>query len=118
MSELPHITPVEVSQKLNDENFILLDVRSTEERTFANVEGSLHIPIMEIPARINELDKHKEIAVTCLGGGRSAKVTKFLIQQGFKDVKNMTGGIRRYSVDIDPSIPRYKLEAGNVVPIE
>ena len=96
MSDLPQITPTEVAQKLNDNDFVLLDVRTEEERNFAKVEGSVHIPIMEIPARFNELDKNKEIAVTCLGGGRSTRVTVHLLQQGFKNVFQLEGGIVSY----------------------
>lgn len=115
MAEIPEITPSEVHKKLGNDDFILLDVRENNERAVAKVEGSIHIPVIEVPARLNELDKNKEIAVTCLGGGRSSKITKYLLSQGFTNVKNMVGGIRRWSEQIDQSIPKYRLQKGQII---
>ena len=90
MAEIPEITPTEVHKKLQNDDFILLDVRENNERAVAKVEGSIHIPVIEIPSRLSELDKNKEIAITCLGGGRSGRVTKYLLSQGFTNVKNIS----------------------------
>ena len=67
------------------------------------LQGSLH----EIPSRISELDKNKEIVVQCKLGIRSAKVCEFLLNNQFSNVKNLKGGIAAWSKEIDPSIIVY-----------
>ena len=63
----------------------------------------------EIPARIAELGaKEDRIVVHCHHGGRSQRVTQFLRQQGYDQAQNMAGGIDAWSLDVDPSVPRYE----------
>lgn len=75
----------------------LLDVREPHEHEVASVDGSVDIPMAEVPARIAELDRDKPIVVMCHGGNRSMKVAQFLAGQGFKKVFNMTGGIEAWA---------------------
>ena len=97
-----------LNQKLlAKENFILLDVRTDQEVFISKIEGSIHIPMNDIPSKINELDKGKEIVAQCKSGKRSAKVCKFLMQNNFTNVKNLKGGIIAWSKEIDPSIIVY-----------
>lgn len=91
----------------SNDNFILLDVRTDNEVFLSKINSSIHIPMNEIPNRINELDKNKEIIVQCKSGKRSAKVCEYLSQNGFSDVKNLTGGILAWSKEIDSSIIVY-----------
>ena len=97
-----------LNQKLSSkEDFILLDVRTENEVFISSIEGSMHIPMNSIPARMNELDKNKEIVVQCKSGKRSAKVCEYLMQHSFQDVKNLQGGIIAWSKEIDPTIIVY-----------
>ena len=97
-----------LNQKISsNDNFILLDVRTDNEVFLSKINSSVHIPMNEIPNRINELDKNKEIIVQCKSGKRSAKVCEYLSQNGFSDVKNLTGGILAWSKEIDSSIIVY-----------
>ena len=89
---------------LTEDNFILLDVRTEHEVFISKIEKSIHIPMNDIPLRINELDKKKEIIVQCKSGKRSARVCEFLENNNFKNVKNLTGGILAWVKEIDPSI--------------
>ena len=91
----------------NNEDFILLDVRKIEEVLFSKIEKSIHIPMNEIPDRLNELDENKEIIVQCKSGKRSAKVCEYLLNQNFTQVKNLEGGIIAWSKQIDTSIQVY-----------
>ncbi|HEY8297363.1 MAG TPA: rhodanese-like domain-containing protein [Candidatus Baltobacteraceae bacterium] len=88
--------------------FVLLDVREPHELTLASLDGATHVPMRDLPARLNELDKDAEIAVLCHHGGRSAQVARFLTQHGFANVYNVDGGINEYATRIDPSIPTYR----------
>jgi len=91
------------------EDFVLVDVRETFEYEIAKIEGSKLIPLGEIPNRFSELNefKEKEIVVHCHHGGRSQRAIEFLVEQGFTQLKNLTGGIDVWSTDVDPNIQRY-----------
>jgi rhodanese-related sulfurtransferase len=100
----------EVKQMIdNGHKFLLLDVRQPDEYAHVNIEGSKLIPLKELGQRIGELSGYEDqsIIVHCHHGGRSMQATLFLRQQGFTDVKNMAGGIDAWSIQIDPSKPRY-----------
>src|SRR4051812_14557044 len=91
------------------EKFILLDCRENSEVATSRINGTLHIPMREIPARIAELGTNQgRIVVHCHHGGRSQRVTQFLRQQGFDQAQNMAGGIDAWSQEIDSSVPRYE----------
>ncbi len=104
------IDPSEVSDRLTTESerLVLLDCREALDWSRARIEGAVHIPMGEIPARLDELDATREIVVFCHHGIRSAQVAAFLRQRGFASVRNMAGGIDAWSTQVDPSIPRYR----------
>jgi rhodanese-related sulfurtransferase len=62
----------------------------------------------EIPGRLTELDRDREIVVFCHHGSRSAMVVEFLRRQGFERAINMAGGIDAWSLVVDPEVPRYR----------
>jgi rhodanese-related sulfurtransferase len=102
---------VRTVKQLSDsgEKFVLLDCREASEVATARIEGSVHIPMREVPARLAEIgDKSERIVVHCHHGGRSLRVTHFLRQHGFDNVQNMAGGIDAWSLEVDPSVPRYE----------
>src|SRR6476619_4553592 len=94
----------------NQESFLFLDCSENSEVATAKIDGTLHIPMRETPSRLAELqqDQQGRIIVHCHHGGRSLRVTQFLRQQGFDKAQNLAGGIDAWSVEIDPTIPRYQ----------
>ena len=88
------------------EKLFLLDVREPNEYEYANLGGHL-IPLRQLPQRIKELDANAEIIVHCHTGSRSARAVEYLYEKGFKNVKNLEGGIKAWSERIDPTVPRY-----------
>jgi len=90
----------------NPDSTLLLDVREPAELAAAAVDGAVHIPMGEIPTRLNELDRDKTIVCMCHLGGRSAQVMAFLASQGFTHVINMAGGIEAWADDVDPGARR------------
>lgn len=106
---IPEIDVKEANNKLNGEHPpFLLDVRETYEHEFTNIKGHL-IPLGELPDRVSEIASHKdeEVIVYCRSGARSAEACKLLMENGFTNVKNLSGGILAWSQEIDPSIPQY-----------
>jgi rhodanese-related sulfurtransferase len=89
------------------ETTLLLDVREHPEIAAAAVAGALHIPMGEIPARLDEIDRSKTVICLCHLGGRSAQVGVFLEAQGYADVINLAGGTEAWSTSVDTSVPRY-----------
>ena len=102
------IQPQEV-QRLRDagEAFTFLDCREPWEYQTAHIEGTRHIPLQQIPARIQELDREEHIVVICHHGVRSMNVTAWLRQQGFDKTQSLAGGIDRWSRTIDSGVPIY-----------
>jgi sulfur-carrier protein adenylyltransferase/sulfurtransferase len=102
------IEPVEVKAKLDrGDKFTLIDVREPHEFQICRIPGSTLIPLGELPKRAGELDKDAEIVAHCKSGARSAKAVDFLKQAGFKNARNMKGGILAWSDKVDPTVPKY-----------
>jgi rhodanese-related sulfurtransferase len=90
-------------------DFLLLDVREVAEWEKARIEGAQLLPLAELPGRLAELAgwKGRPIVVHCHKGGRSARACRQLLEAGFQDVANLSGGIEAWSLTVDPSVPRY-----------
>ena len=92
------ITCEEVKSRVEKgEKFHFIDVREEWEYEEANIGAKL-IPLGDLPQRVSEIDalKDEEIIVHCKSGARANQARKFLVRQGFSQVRNMTGGIERY----------------------
>jgi adenylyltransferase/sulfurtransferase len=104
---IPEVTPAEfVARRERGETLTLLDVREPWELDVASVPGVLHIPMGEVPERVAEIDRTRQVAVLCRSGRRSLEVAKYLQQNGF-DAVNLAGGILAWSRDVDATIPTY-----------
>lgn len=105
---IEQLTPTDfIDRRDSGELWQLLDVRETWEVNLASVVGALCIPMGEVIDRVAEIDSSAGVAVMCHSGGRSARVAEFLVQNGFKRVANIAGGIDTWAQDVDQSIPRY-----------
>ena len=104
---IPQITPVELKRRLDaGEDLLVLDVREPFEYQIANIGGKL-IPQNDVPQRLGEIDRGREIVVQCKSGGRSQRIAEFLQQQGYPRVTNLAGGILAWSDQVDPKVPKY-----------
>ncbi len=102
------ITPAEVADWLHSDNPpFLLDVREPNEWEICHIPGAVRISVNELAERMNELDSAVEMVVYCRSGVRSARAVELLRQAGFRKVKNMAGGILRWSDEVDPGVPKY-----------
>ena len=84
----------------------LFDVRTPKEREQASIAGARLLD-EATAAEIEKLDRSTPIAFHCHHGGRSANAAEHFLQQGFKQVYNLAGGIDAWSTEIDPKVPRY-----------
>jgi adenylyltransferase/sulfurtransferase len=85
----------------------LIDVREDWEAAIARLEGAIHLPMGQVAGRIGELDAAKPTVVYCHHGVRSLHIALALRSRGFTNVRSLRGGIDRWSVEIDPALPRY-----------
>jgi adenylyltransferase/sulfurtransferase len=103
------ITPAELAELLQQpDRPFLLDVRNPYEVAIASIPGTdLVIPVDQLPERINELDTAREMVVYCRSGARSGRAVDLLKSAGFRKVKNLIGGVLRWSDDVDPTVAKY-----------
>jgi rhodanese-related sulfurtransferase len=103
------ISPDQVKTLRNrGETFTLLDVREPWEYEASHLEGCVHIPMGDVPARAHqELDPDGHIVVMCHHGVRSLTVANWLRQQGFEKAQSMRGGIDGWARTVDTKVPLY-----------
>ena len=102
------MTPAEFAERRRGgEEPLLVDVREPEEYELARVEGARLLPLSLFNEWAPTLDPERPTVFLCHHGIRSAQVCAFLARQGFRKIYNLAGGIDRWSVDVDPSVPRY-----------
>ena len=102
------ISPAEASALHRENKVRLIDVREPWEFETARIDGSLPIPMGEIPARAQqELDPDERLIVLCHHGMRSMDVTVWLRDQGFEQVQSLRGGIDAWSAEVDSTVKRY-----------
>ncbi len=85
----------------------LLDVREPWELQVCRLEGSTHIPLAQLPARLGELDPARATVVVCHHGVRSLRAAAYLEHCGFADVVNLSGGIDGWARSVDPAMAVY-----------
>ena len=102
------LSATELKSKIQQqENLFLLDVREPNEFQYAHIADSVLIPLNQIPNRLGELDPQQEIVVICHHGMRSQQAANYLVQSGYKNIANLTGGIDAWSCTCDSSVRRY-----------
>ena len=89
------------------DRFTLIDIREPQELQICRIPGGKLIPPGELPKRLAELDPNSEIVAYCRTGRRSGEAINLLIENGFRNVRNMTGGLHAWSDQVDPSVPKY-----------
>lgn len=90
---MKEITTEKLQERIDEgETLHLIDVREADEVAEGIIPGAVHIPLGEVPERVNELDQSKAYIIICRSGGRSGNATEFLEAQGY-DATNMVGGM-------------------------
>ena len=104
---IPQLSVKELKRRRDaGESVYLLDVREPYEYQIAQIGGTL-IPQNDVPNRLSEIPKDREIIVQCRSGARSQKIAEFLKQSGYPQVVNLAGGILAWSDEIDPKVQKY-----------
>jgi adenylyltransferase/sulfurtransferase len=101
------ISVVDLKARLDKGDVWLLDVREPREYEINRIDSSTLIPLGELPKRLDEIPKDRDIAIHCKSGVRSAKAVNLLREKGFDRVQNVRGGILEWIARIDPDQPTY-----------
>ena len=97
MSEIPTVSVGDLP-----DDALIVDVREADEWAAGHAPGAVHIPMGDVPARLDELPVTDEsLPVICRSGGRSSRVVQWLVQQGF-DVVNVEGGMQSWAREGKP----------------
>jgi glyoxylase-like metal-dependent hydrolase (beta-lactamase superfamily II)/rhodanese-related sulfurtransferase len=93
-AHVPQVTGSELHDVMEREHdhLLVLDVREPSEVGTGGIDGSVHIPLGQLPKRLNELDREKLVVVHCKSGYRSSIATSLLKREGFAEVANLIGG--------------------------
>ncbi|PXW30549.1 rhodanese-like domain-containing protein [Nocardia sp. 348MFTsu5.1] len=114
MSEIPSVPVSELPANFVGETTrVLLDVREPDEWANGHVPGALHIPLGDVPGRIDEIDMDADLYVICHAGGRSERVLGYLMQRGYEGV-NVAGGMMSWAQTGRPM--EYGSGAGGAIP--
>jgi len=107
MDEL-EIKPADVKARLDrGEKLVLIDVREPWEYELCRLEGAKLVPLGSLAASLNTLPDVDEVICYCHHGMRSMDAAVWLRFQGIEKAKSLAGGIERWSVEVDPKVPRY-----------
>ena len=104
------MTPTELQARLSEGSPPrLLDVRQPEENVIVALANSMLIPLGELFSRVDEIEdwREEEVVVYCHHGVRSAQAVAQLRALGFTNVHNLAGGIDRWTIEVNPTLPRY-----------
>jgi adenylyltransferase/sulfurtransferase len=102
------IAPQELKQKLDQSaKLVLVDVREPWETQLGAIAGARLIPLNTLPANVALFAEAEEIVIYCHHGMRSLNAATWLRLQGIDGARSLTGGIERWSTEIDPRVPRY-----------
>ena len=102
------ITPQELKSRLDQgEKLTLIDVREPVEVGICSLEQAKHIPLGELPDRLNEFKPDTSLILYCHHGPRSMQAAQFLRHKGFENAFSLEGGIDAWAEEIDPEMERY-----------
>ena len=106
--EVGHITPRDLhAWRAGGRSVQLVDVRQEWEFEAVRLDGAILVPLPQLPALADSLDPSQPTVVYCHHGARSFAAASWMAGHGFRAVWNLEGGIDRWSLEVDESLPRY-----------
>lgn len=94
MNQILEITPAELKARLESGEAVqMIDVREDEEVDAGMIPGAKHIPLGQIPDRLDEIEKTQETILICRSGYRSERACEYLTEMGYPSCVNLVGGM-------------------------
>jgi len=107
---IPQIAPKDVAAWRADQARVapvLVDVREPWEHERCRIEGSVLLPLAQLPARHTELPAGRDLVLVCHHGGRSQQAAMWLARNGHPSVYNLQGGVDAWAIELEPAMQRY-----------
>jgi rhodanese-related sulfurtransferase len=107
---IPQLKPTELAAWRADasrEPPVLVDVREPWEVALCRIEGALAIPLNQLPARVAELPRDRDLVFYCHHGMRSQNAALWLERSGYDRLFNLRGGVDAWAAEVEPAMPRY-----------
>jgi rhodanese-related sulfurtransferase len=102
------IEPKELKVKMDTgAKVLVVDVREPWEHQIASIAGATLVPLNNLPANLKLFEGAEEVVIFCHHGMRSLNAAAWLRSQGVDGARSLTGGIERWSTEIDSSVPKY-----------
>jgi len=104
------LAPAELARWRADEHReppVVVDVREPWELARCALPEVVHVPMRELPGRLGELPRERDVIVVCHHGVRSRQLGSFLEDQGFRSVYNLAGGVDAWAREVDPTMRKY-----------
>ena len=100
------ITPAQLAQRLSQgEEIVVVDVREPHEWNAGHIPQAKHVPMAQVPHRLEEIPRDRDVVMVCRSGARSGRIQDYLLRQGgYTRVMNLTGGMVRWSREVDPNV--------------
>ncbi|HUP44251.1 MAG TPA: molybdopterin-synthase adenylyltransferase MoeB [Thermoanaerobaculia bacterium] len=101
-----NITAAELAERMASDGskVVIVDVREPYEWAAGHLEEARHIPLQQVPSRIEEIPRDAEVIMVCRSGARSANAQQYLLSRGYTRVKNLVGGMTAWKRDVDPAM--------------
>jgi rhodanese-related sulfurtransferase len=96
-----NVTTEEAKQLIDNNEVVVLDVRTPEEYQDGHIPNAILIPLQELENKLNDLDKEEPYLVVCRSGNRSAQASEILTSNSFANIYNMAGGMNDWGYDIE-----------------
>ncbi len=107
-ASIRNMSVVELAARIrNNEALQLVDVREDDELEICKIANSIHIPLGEIAAKANQIDRNQPAVMICHHGIRSRVAGEELLKKGFTNIFNLTGGVHAWALEIDRTMQRY-----------
>ncbi len=92
-----HLSPERVESMARSGQALVVDVREGSEYRTGHIPRSKHISLGQLLQRLREVPKDKTVVVVCRSGSRSSRAVEMLMEAGYRNVYNMSGGMQRWS---------------------
>ena len=108
MSRTENLSPAALVARLKEPAPpVLIDVREEWEWTLGHLPDALHVPMGQLPKRLNELPRDRDLVLYCHHGSRSYRAMEFLRQMGFDHVAHLDGGVAAWADEVSEDVGRY-----------
>jgi rhodanese-related sulfurtransferase len=93
MYSFKEVLPTDLDHLRQDQNALVIDVRTDAEVARGKIEGAMHLPLHLLPLRLDELPKDRPVVFCCQSGNRSGQASMFAVSRGYDNVYNLAGGV-------------------------